>query len=929
MRMHALKTTFALALLVLTAGPLWARGGGGCLAAGTQVATPAGSMSIERLRRGDTVWTVHNDCLVAARVDALQKVEPNEFIELAIGARTLRLTREHPVQTAPGVFTRADALVAGDAIYTWSGRDVVAERLRSVRRLPAAGPAYNLLVYPGGTYLANGVVVHNKGCFLPETPVLRADGSSAPIRLIKPGDQLLAFEPDGGIVHATVQDIVVHEVDDYLVLATEQTFLRVTAEHPFYVGSGRFRIADTLHAGDIVFAYDGHDLAAQSVREIRRVHARTRVYNLQTDHPHTFFADGIAVHNKGGGCFPAGTLIDTPHGRVPIEELAPGDAVVAVAGQHVIGVATVRAVLACRARILVVQTECETLRTTAEHPVELAAGGFRLAGDLHAGDRVLCCRYGDFQSIAVRRLTLLPVESVVFNLEVDRPHTFIADGFVVHNKGGGFSGGWHGGGGGWRGSGSVGGSGRNSGSTLSKADMQRMLLGAFLGIPIGVFGWHFFGDRRRPGGYFLSAAAGAVVTALAFLTWVIALIVIILISSHLPSRLSRNEEDLDYVFSETAVKAKAAKTEKLLEFIARQDPGMAPEALRQLAGKTFLQLQQCWEARDYEPLKPLLMPDLFAQHTAEIRGLIHNHEINRIANLQVERVDLVGVRYTDKPDSREFTALITAQAQDFYEDDRTHRFLRGDREAARFQEFWTFHFHEGAWLLREVEQSRESDVLKEENFAEMFTDQQIHALYREAAGESGPAGPWLEKEVETKATRIDRLLNFLVQTDKLWDQKLMKERARQVFLDVYLAPENGDPAAVPAADLFPGVAEHLRSELQAQQAAGRSIEFRNLCVRKVELILVRNFSNKADDEFTVRISAHAQRVIRRNGVVIRRDEYVSPFEEYWTLGRLDGVWKLKEVLPPARGRAALNEENVDEGTGREQLEWFYRHTRAN
>jgi hypothetical protein len=40
------------------------------------------------------------------------------------------------------------------------------------------------------------------------------------------------------------------------------------------------------------------------------------------------------------------------------------------------------------------------------------------------------------------------------------------------------------------------------------------------------------------------------------------------------------------------------------------------------------------------------------------------------------------------------------------------------------------------------------------------------------------------------------------------------------------------------------------------------------------------------------------------------------------------VWKLKEVLPPARGRQALAADNIDQGTSREQLEWFYRHTRA-
>ena len=922
----------AVAVLAIAAGPLWARGGGGCLARGTPILTPSGQIPVESLRPGDPVFTGdsrHPIGTVQSRVE----VEPEEFVVLSVAERTLRVTPEHPVQVERGLFRRADHLVVGDWLWVWKNGILARAALQSVARVRADCRAYNLLVSPGGTYLANGIAIHNKGCFLPDTPILRADGSSVPIRLVRPGDRLLAFREDGAILHATVRDVLIHEVDEFLQITTDRMLLRVTAEHPFYVGSGTFRTAENLRIGDTLFAYDGSALSAQSVTGIRRVQSRTRVYNLQTDFPHTFFANGIAVHNKGGGgCFPDGTLIDAPDGRVPIEELSPGDRVYAFSRHGSRVVTTVQGILAMRSRLLFVPTDRGTLRTTSEHPVQLARGGFVQAGALTVGDAI---RHWDGRHVdmaVVQRLTVSNEEVVVFNLQVDTPHTFLADGFVVHNKGGGFSGGggWHGGSGG---SGSY--QGSSGGAQLTRADMQRMLIGFFIGIPLGMLGWNLVSDGRLIRGDVIFGIVGALVGALVCLSWIVAAVIIIAIVAFLKGSLSlrdlslnKKNEDLDYVYDPAAAARKAAKTEKLLEFIAKQDSSMAPETLRQMAGKTFLQLEQCWEARNYDPMKQLLMPDLYVQHTAEIQGLIHNHEINRIADLLIERIDLVGVRYTDNPENREFTALITASARDYYEDDRSHRFLRGDLARARFQEFWTFHFHGGSWLLREVEQSRESDVLKEENFVEMFTDQQIQAVYHEVAGQAGPAGPWLEKEVETKATRIDRLLNYLVQTDKLWDQKLMKERARQVFVDVYRAQENGDPAEVPGDDLFPAVAEHLREQLRNRQVAGASFEFRNLCVRKVELILVRNFDDNVEDEFTVRISAHAQKIVRRGDRILRQDEYVSPFEEYWTFGRLDGQWKLKEVLPPARGARLVGQENVDQGTSREQLEWFYRHTRA-
>ena len=62
--------------------------------------------------------------------------------------------------------------------------------------------------------------------------------------------------------------------------------------------------------------------------------------------------------------------------------------------------------------------------------------------------------------------------------------------------------------------------------------------------------------------------------------------------------------------------------------------------------------------------------------------------------------------------------------------------------------------------------------------------------------------------------------------------------------------------------------------------------------------------------------------------IVRQDEYVSPFVEYWTFGRREGLWKLKGVLPPADGETAMTEENVDEESSPEQLQWYYQKTRA-
>jgi len=721
----------------------WARAGGGCLVEGTPVLTPSGAVAIESLQAGDGVWSLQEGRLRESQVHVHSDIVAQEILEISAGGETLRLTPEHPVMTGPGEYRMANRLNPYDTVYVLKEDLLRALPVDSLRRLAATQHAYNLLVSPGGTYLAGGFVVHNKGCFLPESQILKADGTEMPIRSVQPGDKVLAFTSEGKTIQTKVRSLVRAEADQYVILRTDRTTLRVTVDHPFYVGGGTFKTLEVLEPGDTIMAWDGRSLAKQKIASLEKVQERVQIFNLQTDHPNTFFAGHIAVHNKGGG------------------------------------------------------------------------GGGRSGGSF-----------------------------------------------------------------------------RSSGSSRSSS-----------GSGAG-------GDD-----------AGAVFV-------IVFLIVFILVIAHiLRSKKGSKSENLDFVYDRKEISRKAEKTEKLLTFISQQDQALSPEALRTLAQSMFLNLQESWQARDYTPVKALLMPALFSQQQGQVLGMVRNHEINRLEDLKVERVDLVHVRYTEKRDQREFTALITASARDTYVDDRTGEFLRGDDKPARFQEFWTFQFIDGRWFLREIEQAGESDILKDENVAEMLTDETIQGIYQEAAKE-GMAGPWLAKGEEKKATRIERLLNFLVQMDKLWNRQQMIERARQVFLSVYLARESGDPVQVPEPDLFPEVAQDLRRQIRQWQSDGLKVEYRNLCVRKAELILVRNFTDSSKDEFTVRIDAHAQKMVRRGDRMFSEQKVVTPFEEYWSFGRLDDRWKLKEVLPPGRGKKMVTEENVDEESSAGQTEWYYRQSRA-
>jgi predicted lipid-binding transport protein (Tim44 family) len=402
-----------------------------------------------------------------------------------------------------------------------------------------------------------------------------------------------------------------------------------------------------------------------------------------------------------------------------------------------------------------------------------------------------------------------------------------------------------------------------------------------------------------------------------FFVWVVTIIV---------SKKSQRE-NLDQLFTRKEIEQKSAKTRKLIQFIAKQDPSFSKNEIEQITRTTFLKLQECWQSRQYDDMKQFLMPDLFADHLRQIDGMRRNHEINIIAGLRIDSIDLVNVRYPLTRHEREFTALITATAQDYYVDDRTQQRLRGDDEPAQFQEFWTFQFHDGAWRLREIEQTAESDILQDENYLEQFTDKAVDQVYAEAAGTEGPAGPWTEGEVLAKEQRIERLLNHLVLTDKLWARNRMLQTARSAFVALMSAWESGSMDAGHQDSLAPELARHLGESLEKNRSAGVILEFRNLAVRRVELVLVRNFADNRNDEFVVRVRAHAQKVLKRGEAVIQQDIDVTPFENYLTFGRLDNEWKLKEIVAPEAGRLLVTLENVDEESSPQMVDWYYQHKR--
>jgi predicted lipid-binding transport protein (Tim44 family)/ribosomal 50S subunit-recycling heat shock protein len=966
-RNRGLFVIFCFLLLFSVAA---ARGGGGCFLPETLIKTASGEKPISKIAVGEQIVSFEGSNPTDAKVIAVYQVEAAAYLEVKTKNAAAKLTGEQLVSIGEGAFKEAKNLSPNDSIAVYYNGALRSEKIESIALRQQNTKVFNLLVDRENTYIANSILAHNKGCFLPDTKILLADGSTKQISEIKIGDKLKAFDYDGSVLETTVNEIYSINAEEYFLLRTENFETKATAEHPFYIGNGIFKTAEQLQPGEEIFVFDGKQLAKEKIVSKELVKENITAYNLLTDWPNTYFANFAAVHNKGGGCFAAGTKVMTAGGEKNIEEIKKGDTVTAVGADGAIKNATVLAIFKTTDRIVRIKTANNSVDTTAEHPFLLPNGEFKNAAELSIGDSIITFDGWHIREEKIAAKELLG-EEAVFNLQVEQPYTFIANGFVVHNKGGS-SGGSHSGSSDPNTSGLVCGqqkslqtkdAGTLNGSECIYVYYAKTSVTESNNLSTCVSGtadvWNncmqlttfAISSEQRfqcanqqecdklpdyielQSGQKIKVVKSPTILELflGFFPILFAIIFVLVWIAIVKTGISRGlklSENLDYCYSAAQIGKKTEKTAKVLGYLKGLDKMWQPELMLKTARETFLLLQQCWEAREYSAMQPLLLPDLYAQHLSQLESMKRNHEINKLGDLQVNKIEIVHLRHAAKKEQQEFTALIEATVKDYYVNDTTGAFLRGDSAPETFQEFWVFQRSGDRWLLREIEQTRESNALREENFVEELTPMQLGNMYGALGAKAeGEKAPWLEKSVAEKGNKVQRLLNFLSTLDKSWDEDSMKEKARQIFVQVFTAMERQDMASAEPFMLLEAIAKYSE-KINEMKNDKRSVEYRNLCVRKVDIVLVKNRNDNNKDEFTACISAHAQKIETKNGEVTHMEEYVSPFEEYWTFRKQNGEWKLLETQEPFNAKTILEMENVDEESSKEQLQWYYSQERA-
>ncbi|MFA5025916.1 MAG: MG2 domain-containing protein [Candidatus Shapirobacteria bacterium] len=134
------------------------------------------------------------------------------------------------------------------------------------------------------------------GCFLAGTKVLMADNSEKPIEEVKIGDSILTrlSSNSSKMVKTKVTGLHEEKTAGYLIINHQ---LKVTDNHLILINR-KWLPARTIKIGDELIGKDGNKI---EVRSLEYLNLPERVYNLTTNIYHTYFADGIYVHNEKGG----------------------------------------------------------------------------------------------------------------------------------------------------------------------------------------------------------------------------------------------------------------------------------------------------------------------------------------------------------------------------------------------------------------------------------------------------------------------------------------------------------------------------------------------------------------------------------------------------------------------------------------------------
>jgi predicted lipid-binding transport protein (Tim44 family) len=158
---------------------------------------------------------------------------------------------------------------------------------------------------------------------------------------------------------------------------------------------------------------------------------------------------------------------------------------------------------------------------------------------------------------------------------------------------------------------------------------------------------------------------------------------------------------------------RARKAEEVAKAANAGDGYWDPADLKRRVEEAFYPIQSSWSKRDVSSSRPYVSDELYKRHELQLEGLERQHRVNRIADLALDKVEIVRVVNVTDDSKDRFVAFIECRARDWMEDTETGKVVNGNPSAqTTFQQYWSFSRdpHRG-WVLDEIQQGEEGAYL--------------------------------------------------------------------------------------------------------------------------------------------------------------------------------------------------------------------------
>jgi inner membrane protein import complex subunit Tim44-like protein len=136
---------------------------------------------------------------------------------------------------------------------------------------------------------------------------------------------------------------------------------------------------------------------------------------------------------------------------------------------------------------------------------------------------------------------------------------------------------------------------------------------------------------------------------------------------------------------------RARKAEEVAKAANAGDGYWDPADLKRRVEEGFYPIQSSWSQRGVSPSRPYLSDELYQRHELQLEGLERQHRVNRIADLALDKVEIVRVVNVTDDSKDRFVAFIECRARDWMEDTATGEVVNGNPSAqTTFQQYWSF-----------------------------------------------------------------------------------------------------------------------------------------------------------------------------------------------------------------------------------------------